>query len=315
MNPSAPHATVLFCAPAYQPLLERMSALLPSAPVGKLEYRSFPDGERYLRILTNVREQDVVLLCGTGTDRDTLDLFDLACGFVKEGARSLTVLLPFFGYGTMERQVKSGEVVVAKARARLISAVPCAPSGNRIALLDLHADGITYYFEGALTPQHVYAKAVVLPAIRQLGGDVFALGSVDAGRAKWVESLANELHVPASFILKRRVSGTQTEVLALSSAVTGRRVVIYDDMVRTGGSLLGAARAYLDAGATDVTAVATHGLFPGDALERIRASGLIKNLCVTDSHPAMMSRPADDGFLRVVSVAPVLADHVKSLGL
>ena len=152
-----PSGPVLFSIPSYAPLGAELHALLPSLARGTVEHRLFPDGERYLRVLDRVRDRDAVLLGGTPSDRDMLDLYDLASGLVMEGARSLTLLIPFFGYSTMERQVKPGEVVVAKTRARLLSAIPPAPLGNRVVLMDLHADGITHYFEGAVVPRHLYA--------------------------------------------------------------------------------------------------------------------------------------------------------------
>jgi len=110
----------------------------------------------------------------------------------------------------MERAVKPGEVVTAKTRARLFSAVPLAAAGNRVFLVDLHAEGIPHYFEGGIRPVHVYAKPVVVDLARRLGGDDIVLACTDAGRAKWVESLANEMGVPASFVFKRRLDGTLT---------------------------------------------------------------------------------------------------------
>jgi len=303
---------LLFCTPDHAQLAAELQGLL-QCEQGALEYRHFPDGERYLRINTAVAGRDVIILSGTTTDAATLDVFDLGCGVVKEGAQSLTLLIPFFGYSTMERQVKPGEIVVAKTRARLLSAIPPSPWGNRVALLDLHADGVTHYFEGAVLVTHLYAKSVTLPAIQQLGGPLFSVGSVDAGRAKWVESLANELNVGASFILKRRKSDRETEVMALSASVKGHRVVIYDDMIRTGGSLLGAARAYLDAGAKGIAAVCTHGVFPEDSLYRLKASGLLERIITTNSHPTSMKLPAHDAFVEVRSCAPVFAQYVKQL--
>ena len=115
------------------------------------------------------------------------------------------------------------DFVTAKTRARLLSSIPVAAAGNRVVLMDLHADGITHYFEGAIRPVHVYAKPVVIELLG-LGGQDFVLACTDAGRAKWVESLANEIGVPASFVLKRRLSGSQTEVTAVSAAcMTGLR--------------------------------------------------------------------------------------------
>ena len=287
---------------------------------GTVERTTFPDGERYQRILDDVADRHVAIVGGTISDSDTLSLFDLACAAVKEGARTLTLILPYFGYGTMERAVKRGEVVTAKTRAMLFSAVPRAADGNRVVMIDLHAEGIPHYFEGSLRPVHLYAKTLILQAIRELpldgmgaapvsdAGPTFVLASTDAGRAKWVESLANELGVSAGFIFKRRISGAQTEVRALSADVRDRDVVLYDDMIRTGSSLIHAADAYRSAGARRVFVVATHGLFPGDALERLRVSGTVERVVCTDTHPRALVHQG--AFLSVKSVAPLVAEFL-----
>jgi len=276
---------------------------------GDVETRHFPDGERYLRIRTDCVGRDVVVLGGTVTDADTLTLYDLACASVGLGARTLTLMIPFFGYQTMERRVKSGEVVMAKTRARLFSSVPPAGWGNRVVLLDLHSEGIPHYFSGEVRPVHLSAKPVVLEEIRRVGGDNFVLGATDAGRAKWVEGLANDLGVAAGFIFKRRHDDGTVEAAAMNADVRGHRVVIYDDMIRTGGSLIGAARAYLDAGATSMAAVATHGVLPGDALHRLEESGLFSHLVCTDSHPRAHEL-SDEPQIEVVSIADLLAEFL-----
>ncbi|MBK7825295.1 MAG: ribose-phosphate pyrophosphokinase [Nannocystis sp.] len=252
---------------------------------GELHIDTFPDGERYMRIASEVDGRDVVLLGGTISDAATLTVFDLGCALVRCGARRLTLIVPYYGYATMERAVHPGEVVTAKTRAALLSAIPSASYGNRILLLDLHAEGIPHYFEGGLTAFHVYAKPVLRDVITRLGGPDFVLACTDAGRAKWVESLANDVGVTAAFVFKRRLSGDHTEVSALDAQVQGKRVVIYDDMIRTGGSLVGAARAYQRAGATSLAAVATHALLPGDSLAKLQRSGLFTDIVCTDSHP------------------------------
>jgi ribose-phosphate pyrophosphokinase len=272
---------------------------------GLIERADFPDGERGLQITSDVTGRDCVLLGETGSDASTLELYDLACGLVAAGARTLDLVIPYFGYGTADRAVKPGDVVTTKTRALLFSAVPRAAAGNRIFLLDAHNEGLPYYFEGHVRPFHLYAEPVLLPAIKGLGGDDYVLGSVDAGRAKWVSHFADLLHVDTALVLKRRLDGRRTEVVAVSAPVAGRRVVIYDDMIRSGGSLLAAARAYLDAGASGVAAVATHGVFAHDSLDDLAGSGLLGSITVTDSHPRARLLASD--FLAVVSVAPVLA--------
>src|SRR5262249_52856745 len=157
-----------------------------------------------------------------------------------------------------------------------------ASRGTQVFLLDLHVASIAHYFEGGIRPIHVYAKALVTAAARRLGGNDFVLACTDAGRAKWVESLANDLGVDAAFVYKRRISGSETHVTGVSAQVAGKHVVIYDDMIRTGGSLVNAAQAYADAGATRIDAIATHGLFPDDSLAHIRATGLLGCVVTTD---------------------------------
>jgi ribose-phosphate pyrophosphokinase len=220
----------------------------------------------------------------------------------------LTIVIPFFGYSTMERAVKSGEIVTAKARACLLSSVPNAGIGNRVLLVDLHVAGIEHYFERDIRPLHIYASPVIKQIVQQLSDGTYVLGCTDAGRAKWVESLANDLGVEAAFVYKRRISGDRTEVAGVSAHVAGKGVIIYDDMIRTGGSLMGAALAYMEAGAQSISAVATHGVFPGNALERLRASGLFSCIACTDTHPRAVALQGE--FLRVASVAPVIAQKL-----
>ena len=162
----------------------------------------------------------------------------------------------------------------------------------------------------ALQPQvHIPGAPLVIAAARRLGGTDFVLACTDAGRAKWVESLANDLNVAAAFVYKRRHDDA-TEVTGVSAQVAGKRVVIYDDMIRTGGSLVSAARAYRDAGAVAIDAIATHGVFPADSLARIADSGLLGRIVVTDSHPRAVA--LQNGFLEVDSTATLLAEHLIS---
>jgi ribose-phosphate pyrophosphokinase len=255
--------------------------------------------------------RDVVVLGGTINDSDTLTLYDLSCATVGAGARTLTLVIPFLGYQTMERREKKGEVVVAKTRARLFSSIPPAGLGNRVVLLDLHSQGIPHYFSGEVRPVHLSARSLMLKEIRRVGGEEFVLGATDAGRAKLVESFANDLGVEGAFIFKRRHDDGTTEAAAMNADVRGRKVVIYDDMIRTGGSLIGAAKAYLEAGATSTAAVATHGVLPNDALDSLVGSGLFTHIVCSDSHPRALELTADDR-LDVVSIAGLLAEFLSS---
>ncbi len=299
---------IVFSTESYGYLADRV-VKTAGWPRGEVVRTSFPDGEHYQRVATEIADRDVIVVGGTVADHDTLELYDLASTIVRAGAYRLTLVIPYFGYSTMERAIKPGECVTAKTRARMLSSIPEASRGNQVFLLDLHVATIAHYFEGAIRPVHVYGKPIVMAAARRLGGADFVLACTDAGRAKWVESLANDLGVAAAFVYKRRLDGETTEVSGVSAQVAGKRVVIYDDMIRTGGSLINAARAYRDAGAASIDAIATHGVLPGDSIDKIRATGLFGRVVVTDSHPRAHAQASD--FLQVESVAPLLVEHLR----
>ena len=341
---------LLFSTLKYSELTAAMSSQMPvTFELGKLETKNFADGEHYSRIVTSAKHRDVVLVGGTVSDEDTLELYDLASGLVDAGAHRLLLVIPYFGYSTMERAVKTGEIVKAKTRARLLSSIPLPGSGASVVLLDLHVDSIAYYFEGNVRPWHLSGRPLILQAIReglQVEGEEFVMASTDAGRAKIVESFANDLRVPASFVFKRRTDSGATAVTAVSAQVAGKHVIIYDDsefykgctslnahklkicalppspptpllrhtVIRTGGSLVGAAQAYRDAGANKISVISTHGVFAGDSVAKLESCGLISRVVVTDSHPAAtLAAKSSPGFVKVVSIAGLLSDYLKGL--
>ncbi|MBX3200470.1 MAG: ribose-phosphate pyrophosphokinase [Labilithrix sp.] len=297
------HRRLFFAIPSYA-YLEPSFQAAGDFEHGEIERKNFPDGERYLRIVPDLYGRDVVLLGGTPTDADWLDVFDIACGIARGGARSLAIVMPYFGYSTMERAVKPGEVVVAKTRARLLSAIPAPEGGTHLYLFDLHTDGIEFYLDDRILSRHVYGAPIITAKIAEkMKGTPFVLGACDAGRAKWVQSLARDLHAPPAFVYKRRDDGG-TSVTGINADVKGREVVVYDDMIRTGSSLIQAGKAYLAAGATKVHAIASHLVLPNDALDKLRASGVFATIMGTDSHPGCLKLPKED----VVSIAPRLVE-------
>lgn len=327
----------------------------------KLEDVPFPDGERYHRIISDVEDREVLLIGGTIDDAETMELIDLGYGLVDRCALRLRILVPYFGYSTMERAVYDGELAKAKIRAHLISAIPRAQNGNTIYLLDLHSEGIPYYFDpDRIRSRHIYAKDLVIDAVEKVvrqwqeskkvvlepvcpkAADTgvklqvrvltcmapnveaafdeksvqpfdFTLASTDAGRAKWVESLVRDMvkrGIPAhpAFIIKRRTSGTDTEVADISADVAGKLVVIYDDMCRTGGSAIKAAQAYIAKGAIGVILVVTHVVMPGGSLDKLKDSGVFFRVVGSDSHPRANELACD--FLHVESTAQMFVDKI-----
>jgi ribose-phosphate pyrophosphokinase len=300
---------IIYSTTSYTYLLERMMAD-KGYERGEVQRFPFPDGESYHRFLYDASDQDVVIVGGTISDQETLELFDMACGLAAQSIRRLIIVIPFFGYSTMERAVKLGEIVKAKHRALLLSSIPSGMLSNLFLMLDLHSEGIPHYFEGNIQCRHLYAKPIILGAVAQLGGPDAVLAAPDSGRAKWVESLAKDAKLDTAFVYKRRLTGNQTVITGINADVKGRNVIIYDDMIRTGGTLMKAAQAFKEAGATSVHAIATHILLPQDSLQRIQASGLIDGIVGTDSHPRSIELQGD--FLRIESISSIFNNSIFS---
>ncbi len=296
------------------PFARRLAAQL-GIPLAGIERQVFPDGERYLRFDIGDRldllDRPVVIVGATESGPSLDEVYRLGCAAVKHGARCLVLVIPYFGYSTMERAVRPGEVVAAKFIARRLSAIPRAARGNWILLMDLHSAGIVSYFEGDTVALELYAEPRIVTAIQALGLKRLCLASTDMGRAKWVESLANRLQAPVALIHKKRLSGSETRVSAVVGEVAGRDVVIYDDMIRTGGSLLQAAEAYRKAGAATVWAAATHLVLPEGTVAKLEAAPL-ERVIGTDTHPNHVLVEARPRF-EVLSVADVFGSVVARL--
>lgn len=302
----------LLSSRGYEYLAERLSALPPMEnwsfrPVN-LERKIFPDGETCCRIreVENIRNQPAVLICGTISDEAVFEAYNLASALVMEQCSSLHLVIPYFGYSTMERSTRDGEIVVAKNIARLLSSLPSSPRGNYIYMLDLHSLGTQYYFEGSVHPVHIAAEPLICEELCRRN-DNPVLASADMGRAKWIQKMSGKLGLDSAFIMKKRTSGENTEIIALNAEVKGRPVVIYDDMIRSGSSILNAAAAYKSVGAKSVTLMTTHGVFTSGAVAEMRRSGLVDELICTDSHPKALTAAAEHpDFVRLKSVAALI---------
>lgn len=302
----------IFSTPEYRELAKEV-ATRPNidCKLGDIEMKNFADGEIYHRIENPkyLKDQDIVLVGGTTDDTEIMNMYHLASSLVACDIKKLHLVIPYFGYSTMERAVKEGEVVKAKNIARMFSGLPQATRGNFIYLIDLHTEGIPFYFEGPSHIVHLYAKEAVRTMIQAIGRpEELVLASTDAGRAKWVESLANDFGMQAAFVLKRR-DNKGTEVTAINADVEGKTVVIYDDMIRSGGSIVNAAKAYKEAGADKIYVTCTHGIFCSDALNKLMCSDIIEGIFTTNTHSEAVA--SKDGFVRVVSIASLIAKGLR----
>ena len=278
----------------------------------EIETETFPDGEHYWKIVNpeQLRHKPAVYIAGTVDDESIFELYNVAATLVREQCSSLHIVIPYFGYSTMERAVKEGEVVTAKNIANLISSIPQAPLGNFVYMMDLHSLGTQYYFENTIHPVHLTSWSVIKDMLLQFGKDI-VLASTDMGRDKWIEKMGNELHLETAYIMKKRISGSKTEVVALNAEVKDKNIVIFDDMIRSGTSLIHAAEAYKNAGAKDVYVITVHGIFVSGALQKLKSCGYIKKILCTNTH--LNAHQIQDDFVKVYDISTVITERIKSL--
>ena len=226
---------------------------------GNIDYQSFPDGELYTRVKDRVVGENCVILSGLNSDNNFMQVCEMAQFLVEHDARKLIFIIPYFGYSTMERATKEGELVKAKYRADMLSRLPRASYGNRLVMMDLHSEQILHYFHDVTTYMISNRNIVTQAAAAMVGeGKPYVIAATDVGRAKHIEYLARVSGMEPAYVYKRRESGTQTEITGANCDVKDKSVVIYDDMIRSGSSILKAAEIYKNLGANRIFVIATH---------------------------------------------------------
>lgn len=259
-----------------------------------------------------------VILIGSTDDSHFLATLDFG-GEIARVAKSLTFLVPFYRYSTMERREKNkpGRVVIPKNRAEQLSRVRSARELNRVVLCDLHTSHIEHYFDPLrVEVMTIDCEDLIVEAVLSVIGDDVIIGATDGGRPDWILGTAQRLGVGYALLNKKRLSGTETMVLgSVNGDVAGKKVVMRDDMIRSGGTAMEAAKKYLEAGATEVWIAATHPDFAPGAVEKLQASGVIRGLIVSDTYPAVHQidrKHIDSKFVHIEPFGPFIAAALRS---
>ena len=273
-------------------------------PVTEMITRTFADGEIYHAFPRDIAGCDLVIIASTPDDAAHQELIDLVAGARYWNALSVNVVIPYLGYSTMERaKPESGEIPKGITRTRQIfRARP-----DYVAFVDLHSESVMQAHTGEVRTRHLWTERVAAEYIRQMRLDNIVLVSPDYGFSKRVARLAGLLDCPHTAANKDRYDVDQTIVGQLSGAVRGRTAIICDDMIRTGGSMLQTVDRCYQAGAVGVMVMATHLVLAGNARERFIDKG-ITCLIGADTYPGRET----DALLRVYSVAPVIAEELRS---
>ncbi len=291
------------------PQLTRDVAEYVGTPEGKSRVEKFSDGEIFVEIGENVRNVNCFILQSTCSppNRNIMELLIMIDALKRASAGSIVAVLPYFGYARQDRKVKPRTPISSKLVADLLTAA----GATRVVSVDLHAGQIQGFFN--IPFDHLFASPVLIDRLERHGlrGEDTVVVSPDAGGVERARIYSKALGCGLAIIDKRRDKPNVSQVLHLIGDVKGKKAILVDDMIDTAGTLCNAARAVMDHGATEVNAVATHGIFSGPAMERINNSSLSKVL-VTDTIP-QQERVEQCDRLEVMGMGRLLGEAVKRI--
>jgi ribose-phosphate pyrophosphokinase len=298
----------VFSGRANVPLADRIAQCLGDS-LGKITLQNFPDGEFWARIDEDVRGRDVFVVQPTcpPVNENLMELLIILDSLKRASAARITAVLPYYGYARQDRKDVGRVPITAKLVANLVTTA----GANRVLALDLHAAQIQGFFD--IPVDHLHAAPVINDYIRNLNipAEDFVVLSPDEGSIKRALIHQKKLGGAIAIVDKRRSSATETKQANLiGSSLQGKVAVIFDDMISTAGSVVGAANIARFNGAREVFACATHAVLCGEAINRLRDAPL-KQVIVTDSIPLTPEKHLPR--IKVLSVAPLLADAIKRI--
>lgn len=250
--------------------------------LGRARTNLFPDGEVFVKLEDDVRGRDCYVVISTcePVNDNLMELLVFCDCLRRASAKRVTMVMPYYGYGRQDRKDEGRVPITAKLVANLIAAA----RADRVLAMDLHAAQIQGFFD--IPVDHLSATPVFFDyfmSMRDQLGDL-CLVSPDVGNVKVAESMANLLDAELAIINKRRLTGDTVRVGNLIGDVANKTVLMFDDMISTGGTVVEAARLVMDEGASDVICAATHAVLAGPAMQKL-ADSPISKLVVTDTIP------------------------------
>jgi ribose-phosphate pyrophosphokinase len=294
---------IVIGGPSSESLASKVASEL-NIGAGTLEVRRFPDGEKYLRVLSDVRGQNVAVIQSIHHTPDEL-LFEyllLADALKDLGARKVIAFIPYFAYARQDERFKPGEALSFKTVSKLIESV----GTDEIYTIDMHQHRIIKCSEVFAIPSHnLSAMPLLADHIQKLGKlqNPLVIGP-DAEAEQWAKVAAQRLGADFDVFEKRRLGDAKVEVRPRKSNANGRDVLIVDDIISTGGTIVEAARILHGQGARRIQVACTHPILAPGALEKIKDTG-VEDVIGTDTVPSPIS---------VVTVAPLIAEQLRKSG-
>lgn len=295
----------IFSGKTHPRLAEKICRALKIEP-GRVFLKRFSDGEIRVKIEENVRGADVFVIQPTQPPAENLlELLLMLDALKRSSADRITAVIPYYGYARQDRKDEPRVPISAKLIANLL----VVAGANRILTMDLHAEQIQGFFD--VPVDHLYSTPVLVQYFRKKSLKDLVVVSPDPGRVNRARAFAKRLgNVPIAVIDKRRPAPNEAEVINVVGEVGSKTALIFDDMIDTGKSIIGAGKALIERQATQVFACATHPVFSGDAVNRLLASPITR-VVVTDTIPLDTSKLNDK--IEILSISGLLAEAIRRI--
>jgi len=289
----------VFSGSSNKPLAEKIAARL-GKPLGQVELKRFSDGEIWVKYFENIRGLDVFIIQSTTPPAENiLELLIMIDAAKRASAKTITAVIPYFGYSRQDRKDQPRVSITAKLLANLITVA----GADRVITMDLHAAQIQGFFD--IPFDHLYSSSIFSGIFRNISENLVVV-SPDIGGIKMARSYAKRLHCGLVVIDKRRPKQNLAEVIHIIGSVEDKDVLLVDDLIDTGGTLVSAIEALKKNSARNIYGSITHPLLSGPAIERINNSEITK-LYVTDTIP--LKNESDK--IEVVTASDIFAEAIR----
>ena len=301
------HDIKLFSGRSNNPLAQEIAEYLGTS-LEPITIKNFSDGEIYVQIQDSVRGDDVFIvqpICNP-VNENLVELLILLDAFKRASAKSVTAVIPYYGYARQDRKASGREAITAKLVADLLTQA----GATRVLTMDLHTGQIQGFFN--ILVDHIYATPVIVNYVRNIDtqGSELVCVSPDMGGVKRTRALARQVGSPIAIIDKRRDKHNSSIACNIIGDVKDKVCVMFDDIIDTAGTICEAARMLKEKGAKDVYVCAVHPVFSGPALERLEQSP-IKEVVITNTIPLKDSYIPEK--IKQVSVAPLFGEAISRI--
>ena len=291
-----------------RPLAQAIAKYL-QLPLTDASVRRFADMEIFVEVNENVRGEDCYIVQSTSypTNDNLMELLICIDTLYRASAKSITAVIPYFGYARQDRKTAARTPISAKLVANMITTA----GASRVLTLDLHAGQIQGFFD--MPTDNLYSTPVIARDIREQfhGRNDLMVVSPDVGGVVRARALAKRLGGDLAIVDKRRERAGESEVMNIIGEVEGRICVLFDDIVDSAGTLSNAAQALMDSGAKEVTAYVSHGVLSNGAVDRVEKSRL-RELVITDSIAATPEVTLSKK-VRQITIAPLMGEAIRRI--